>query len=67
MKTVKVNQENCIGCGMCESLCPEVFQLNDDFVSSVIGKNADIEKNVEKVQEASEGCPTGAIEVSEEK
>ena len=40
MKVV-VNQSNCIGCGACESICPGVFQINDEGVSSVIAKEED--------------------------
>ena len=29
--------ENCIGCGLCASVCPEVFELNDDQVAEVTG------------------------------
>ena len=66
MKVV-VNQENCIGCGMCEGICPEVFQVaGEDYVSSVVGKKNDLEENKEKVIEAKESCPTGAIVVTEE-
>jgi len=55
---VSVNQETCIGCGACEAICPNVFELKD-------GK-AHVKKSQEKsklacVKEAEEGCPVGAI------
>ncbi len=60
MKVV-VNRDNCIGCGACEALCPEVFQIDDEGLSKVI--NNDITEELEdKVTEAAEGCPTSAIE-----
>lgn len=31
-----VNQDTCIGCGLCPSICPEVFDMNDDGKSHVI-------------------------------
>ncbi len=57
---VKVNRDSCIGCGACEAICPEVFQLNDDGLSTVI---CDDFKNIDEssVQEAVESCPTNAI------
>ncbi len=58
---VKVNRDNCIGCGACEAICPEVFNLDDDGISTVIIDNFDnIDNNT--LQDAIEGCPTGAIE-----
>ena len=57
MKVV-VNRDNCIGCGACEALCPEVFQIDDEGLSSVIN-NGNIDE--EKVNEAVESCPTSAI------
>ena len=61
MKVV-VNQNNCIGCGACESICPEVFQINDEGLSSVIGKEEDFTSHEEEIRDAVDSCPTGAIE-----
>lgn len=59
MKVV-VNRDNCIGCGACEALCPEVFNLDDDGLSTVICNDfKDIDEN--NIQEAVENCPTSAI------
>lgn len=58
---VKVN-ENCIGCGACTAVCPDVFDLNDDGVAeNILGEvSADLE---ESVKEAAESCPVEAIEL----
>lgn len=57
---VKVNRDSCIGCGACEAICPEVFQLDDDGLSTVV---CDDSKKIDEnsVQEAIESCPTSAI------
>lgn len=59
---VKVN-ENCIGCGACTAVCPDVFDLNDDGVAyNTLG--ADVPADLmDSVKEAAEGCPVEAIEV----
>ncbi|MBX5328415.1 MAG: ferredoxin [Candidatus Bathyarchaeota archaeon] len=35
---VTINREGCIGCGVCEALCPEVFKLLEDTKSSIVEK-----------------------------
>jgi len=58
---VKVNKEKCIGCGLCVSLCPDVFEIGEDGKSQII-KGADLGKNEKCIKEAKEGCPVQAIE-----
>lgn len=57
----KINKEKCIGCGMCASLCPDVFELKDDGKSSIKAR-VDIIANEECIKQAVESCPVGAIE-----
>jgi ferredoxin len=35
---ISINRENCLGCGACQILCPEVFKLYYDGKSSVVEK-----------------------------
>ena len=65
MKVV-INQGNCIGCGACESICPEMFQINDEGFSTVIGKEEDFTNHEEEIRDAVDSCPTGAIELDNE-
>lgn len=56
----KVN-ENCIGCGLCNSICPQVFTMTDEGVATA---SSDISEGQEKsVHEAADSCPVDAIEV----
>lgn len=57
MKKPKVDQDKCIGCGLCVAICPEVFQLGEDGKSHVVGECP----NEAKCQEAIGSCPTVAI------
>ena len=57
---VKVDKEKCIGCGLCESICPEVFEIGKDGKSHV--KNPKACKNG-KCKEAAESCPVQAIKL----
>jgi len=53
-----VNQDICIGCGTCESLCPAVFKLNDGKAQVV---EADYEANDACIKESITACPVAAI------
>ena len=57
-----VNKNACIGCGLCEVICPEVFELEDDGKVSASG-NEILEILVNSAYEAVEQCPVAAINV----
>ncbi len=59
---IKVDQNKCIGCGLCQSLCPRVFRLNAKGKSQVIN-----DKALPCVKEAIASCPVGAISLKKEK
>jgi len=57
---VTVDQELCISCGLCISICEEVFHWNDDDKAEAI--TSDVPEELERdVEEALESCPTDAI------
>lgn len=58
---VKVNEDACIGCGACAAICDEVFEINDEGLSSIKVDTVS-EADVDSAKEAIESCPTGAIE-----
>lgn len=63
MVAVAVDQELCIGGGICEMLEPEVFELDEDVViSSVIGDGLLPRHRAEVVADR---CPGQAISVVE--
>lgn len=55
---VSIDKEKCIGCGSCEAVCGEVFELKDGKAVVKAGK-----KNSKDacVKEASDSCPVQAI------
>ncbi|WP_297638829.1 ferredoxin [uncultured Clostridium sp.] len=55
-----VDKDTCIGCGACESTCPEIFSLGDDGKSSA----KDIELTGDLLASAQDGCPVGAISIN---
>ncbi|MFZ2192735.1 MAG: ferredoxin [Candidatus Moraniibacteriota bacterium] len=56
MSKAKVNEDLCIGCGTCESLCPEVFKVED-------GKSKVISDDCGSCdcQSVIDSCPVSAI------
>jgi ferredoxin len=60
MRKPYVNHDECIGDGVCEEICPEVFELRDDGLAYVINEHPD-ESLDEKIDEAIEACPAVAI------
>ena len=56
----QVNGDLCIGCGMCASMCPEVFIMSDDGKAEVIA-GANYAAFADTMKEAVESCPTKAI------
>ena len=61
MKAV-VDKEICIGCGLCPSICPEVFSMDDDGLAIAIDEEID-EGVIDSAKEAEESCPVDAITV----
>lgn len=57
-----IDRAGCIGCGLCPSICPEVFQMADDGLAEVIVDEvpAAVEGTAE---EARENCPVSVITV----
>ena len=70
----RVKKDTCIGCGACTVIADKVFEIGDDGLAEVVNpienENDKImeitEEEKENVVDASESCPTGAIEVIEE-
>ena len=54
---IVVNLDECIGCGVCESLCPDVFELDAEGKAIVKDPNS----TDPCVDEAIESCATEAI------
>ena len=60
-KVVWVNREDCISCGLCISLAPEVFRFENGKSIAYNPSGAP----AEKIQECIDGCPVGAISWNE--
>ena len=57
--SIAVDQNTCIGCGACVSICPKVFKMSDSGKSEVISQ-----EDVECGKSAVDSCPVQAISIS---
>ena len=58
-----VHRETCVRCGLCPSLCGEVFDLPDGESAQVIVDPIPEDCRA-AAQEAADSCPVGAIHIS---
>ncbi len=71
---IEHDRPNCIGCGACNAVAPEFWEMNDDGKSDVKcgKKRADgwqeleiSEKDLEKNKQAAETCPVNVIHIKD--
>jgi len=50
--------DDCIACGMSESICPEVFEVHN---KSAVKEEVDFSAHENRIKEAVKNCPMQAI------
>ena len=60
---VTVDEETCIGCGLCAETCPEVFEMNDEKARVKVDEVP--EDLADTCREAADDCPVEAIQVED--
>lgn len=58
-KKVHIDEDECIGCGTCEEICPEVFKLDSDSGKAKVIKPEGGPEDL--IGEAIESCPVSCI------
>ena len=51
-------EDECTACGLCESICPEVFEIQD---IAVIKEGVAFSDYEDEIKEAAESCPVEVI------
>ena len=57
-----VDKDACIGCSLCEGICPKIFKMDGDGKANA-SEDEVLEILIKGVKEAKDGCPVGAITV----
>jgi ferredoxin len=58
---VAIDEDKCIGCGVCQSLCEECFQIKGATAEFIGGECKECD-----LKEVAESCPVDAIKVKKE-
>ncbi len=58
----KLDRSGCIGCGMCEQICPSVFRMADDGIAEAYVEDVPAGEEDNAV-EAMNSCPVSVITV----
>ena len=56
---ISLDQEKCIGCGVCCEVCPDVFSLGEEAGAAKVLRP---ESDELCVLEATQSCPVGCIQ-----
>ncbi|MGO5358122.1 ferredoxin [Anaerofustis sp. LCP19S3_F7] len=57
---LRINKDSCISCGLCVSLCEDIFEIESDGKSGVI-RHPGSDSEITLAREAIESCPVNAI------
>ena len=52
--------KGCTACGLCESICPEVFRVEDE---ATVIQGVEYDDFADQIQEAADSCPVAVIMV----
>lgn len=60
MGKVSIDSATCVGCGLCEQSCPEVFEVQGDGIAHLKTQSC----SIHNLKEVADQCPVTSIKVS---
>jgi len=60
MARVNIDIATCVGCGLCEQVCPEVFEVQGDGLAHIKTQAC----ATHNLNEVAEQCPVSAIKLA---
>jgi ferredoxin len=64
MPRIVVDYDKCTGLGICESIAPDVFEIDDDGSLQLLEESPGEDRR-DELKEAVAGCPTGALSLED--
>ena len=61
--TANIDENLCMGCGLCAEVCPEVFLRNGE--TAIVGDSPFSPRSKADCRDMKEQCPTKAISIAE--
>ncbi len=60
IKSVRIDDDECVGCESCVDLCPDVFEMDEEAEKAIVITPEGGDETC--IQEAIDTCPTECIE-----
>jgi ferredoxin len=54
-------EDGCTACGLCEQICPDVFEVGD---TAKVKAGVDLNQFEDQIREAADSCPVTVIKVN---
>ena len=61
-----IDRDECIGDGICASLCDELFEMDDEGKAKVLQEIIEDEELAECAQDAADNCPVACIHLEKQ-
>lgn len=63
MKKIVVDHGKCEGIGICESILPDIFEVQDDSALKLKKEMVEDERSIRLIEDAIASCPKGALSI----
>ena len=58
---ITVDESTCVGCGLCEQMCADVFKIEGDGIAHVTGNSC----SSCDLKQVADQCPVNAIKIED--
>ena len=58
---ITIDVATCVGCGLCEQYCPEIFQVKSDGIAYLLAQSCLANHNLKEI---ADNCPVSCIKIA---